>query len=77
MKSVKAPSRKSGTIGRTNYNEIQPIETFAEYESATEFRGFEALHNIILDIDDLLLCSDVQTEARQMYDELRQLFETF
>ena len=56
---------------------IQPIETFAESESATNFKGFEALHNIVLDINDQLLCSDVQTEAEQMYDELQQSFETF
>ena len=29
---------------------IQPIETFVEYESATGFKGFEALHNNVLDI---------------------------
>ena len=50
---------------------IQPIETFVEYESATNFKGFEALHNIVLDIDNRLLCSDVQMEAGEVYDELR------
>jgi hypothetical protein len=50
--------------------EIQPIKTLAEYQSATNFKGFEALHNTALDIDDQLLCSDVQMEAGQMYDEL-------
>ena len=54
----------------TRLTEIQPIETFVEFESATDFKGFEALHNIVLDIDDQLLCSNVQTEAGQMYDEL-------
>ena len=44
-------------------DEIQPIETFVEYESATDFKGFEALHNSVLGIDDQLLCFDVQTEA--------------
>ena len=33
-------------------------------------KGCEALHNIVLDIDDQLLCSNVQTQAGQMYDEL-------
>ena len=47
-------------------DEIQPIETFVEYESATNFKGFEALHNIVLDIDDILLCSNVQAEVGQM-----------
>ena len=76
-KSVKAPSRKYGTIGGTYCNEIQPIETFGEYESAINFKGFEALHNIVLNINDQLLCSDVQTEDRQMYNELRRSFEMF
>jgi hypothetical protein len=56
---------------------VQPIETFAESESATNFKGFEALHNIVLNINDQLLCSDVQTEAKQMYDELQRSFKTF
>ena len=49
--------------------------TFAKFESATDFKGFEALHNIVLGIDVQLRCSDVQTEAGQMYDELQRLFE--
>ena len=52
-------------------DEIQPIETFVECESATDFKGFEALHIIVLDIDDQLLCSDVQMEVEQMYGEVR------
>ncbi len=58
-------------------DKIQPIETFVESESATDFKGFEALHNIVLDIDDQLRCSDVQTEVGQLYDELRRSFQTF
>ena len=71
MESVKAPSGNFGTIRRTYYNEIQPTETFARSESATGFKGFGALHIIVLNIDDQLLCADVQTELGQMYDELR------
>jgi hypothetical protein len=58
-------------------DEIQPIETFIEFESATYFKGFEALHNTILDIDDHLLCSNLQTEHEHIYDEQRRLFEMF
>ena len=54
----------------TYSTEIQPIETLAKFESATDFEGFEALHNIVLDINDPLLWYDVQTEARQIYNEL-------
>jgi hypothetical protein len=71
MKSVKALSGKSGPIGRIYCNEIQPIETFAESKSATDFKGFEALHNTVLNINDQLLRSDVQTEVGHMYDELQ------
>ena len=67
-------SRPSGSL---NHNRNPPIETFVECESATDFKAFEALHNIVLDIGDRLLCSDVRTEAQQMYDELRRSFETF
>ena len=74
---MKAPAGKSATIGRTYCNESQPIETIVESESATDFKGFEALHNNVLDIDDRLLCSNVQPEARHMYDELRRSLEMF
>ena len=52
MKLVKVPSEKLGITRITYCNEIQPIETFVEHESAIDFRGFEALHNVVLDIDD-------------------------
>ena len=58
-------------------DEIQVIKTVVESESATDFKGFETVHNTILDIDDRLLCSDTQTEVGQMYDELQRPFETF
>ena len=32
--------------------ETQPIKTFVEYESATDFKGFDTLHNIILHVDN-------------------------
>ena len=69
--------KSMGQIGRTYCNEIQLIETFVESDSATDFKGFEALHNNVVNIDDQLLCSNVQTEVEQMYDELRRFFETF
>ena len=56
-------------------DEIQPIETVVESESATAFKGFEALYNIVLDINYQWLCSNVQTKARQTYDEVHQSFE--
>ncbi len=58
-------------------DEIQPIETFVESKSAADFKGFETLHNIVLNIDDQLLCSNGRMEVWQLYDELRWSFETF
>jgi hypothetical protein len=52
-------------------DEIQSIKTFVESESVAELKGFEALHNNVLEIDDQLLCSNVQTEVGQTYDELQ------
>ena len=46
-------------------DKIQPIKTFAEPESVTDFKGFEALHNTVLDIDNQSLCSNVQTEVNR------------
>ena len=57
--------------------EVPPIETIVETKNAIDFKGFEALHITILDINDRLLCSNVQTEARHMYDKLRRSFATF
>ena len=50
---------------------IQPIKTFAKSKSVADFKGFEALYNTTLDINDQLLCSHVQTEVGEMYDELQ------
>ena len=52
-------------------DEIQPIETFVEFEIVVDFKDFEALHITVLDIDNQLLCSDVQTKVGQIYDELQ------
>ena len=41
-------------------DELEAIETVVASDSATDFKGLGALHNIVLDINDWLLCSDVQ-----------------
>ena len=61
-----------------NRLQMKPEATrLTEYESAIDFKGFEALRSIILGIDNQWLRSNVQAEAKQIYDELRQSFETF
>ena len=34
-----------------------------KYESAIDVKGFDAVHNTILDINDQLSCSDVQMKV--------------
>ena len=41
MKLVKESFGKFGTIGITYCNETEPIETFVEYESATDFKALK------------------------------------
>jgi hypothetical protein len=60
---------QSGECIATNHLLQEPIETFVESENANDFKGFEALYNIVLDIDNQLLYSDVQMEVvKHMYD---------
>jgi hypothetical protein len=69
-------SRASDLMNR-NRKRMKPKATcLTEYESATDFKGIEALQSSVLSIDDQWLRSDVQAEAGQIYDELRRLFET-
>jgi hypothetical protein len=54
-------------------DEADPLET----ESHTQFEGFEALYEQVLDIEDQLLCHEVQIEADETYDDLKKSFEVF
>jgi hypothetical protein len=42
-----------------------------------EFQGFESLYASILDIEDQLLCSEVQAVAEETFDDLTTSFELF
>ncbi len=41
------------------------------------FKGFESLYKQVVDIEDQLLCSEVQEEVEETFDDLRKLFELF
>jgi hypothetical protein len=41
------------------------------------FEGFEVLYEQILDIEDQLLCREVQIEANETFDYLKKSFEVF
>jgi hypothetical protein len=41
------------------------------------FKGFESLYKQVVDIEDQLLCSEVQEEVEETFNDLRKLFESF
>jgi hypothetical protein len=41
------------------------------------FKGFESLYKQVVDIEDQLLYSEVREEAKETFDDLRKLFESF
>jgi hypothetical protein len=41
------------------------------------FKGFESLYKQVVDIEDQLICSEVQEEVEETFDDLRKLFESF
>ena len=55
------------------------VETCAHSPVPTEnnvtFCGFEHIYNKVLEIEDQLLCPDVQAQAGNYYNELRNSFE--
>ena len=40
-------------------------------------QGFESFYKQVVDIEDQLLCSKVQEEAEETFDDLWKLFELF
>ena len=51
--------------------------TPAQTESNVTFGGFEHMYNKILEVEDQLLCPDVQDEAGIDYKELKNFFKIF
>jgi len=41
------------------------------------FKGFESFYKQVVDIEDQLLCSEVQEKAEETFDDLKKLFESF
>jgi len=41
------------------------------------FKGFESLYKQVVDIEDQLLCSEVQERVEETFDDLKKLFESF
>jgi len=46
-------------------------------ENEVIFQGFDSLYKQVLDIEDQLLCLEVQIKAEETFDDLKKLFESF
>ena len=73
------------SIQATNDNEDENVHTVVEscahspaptWNDVT-FYEFEHIYNKLLEVEDKLLCPDVQFQARNYYNELRNSFELF
>ena len=73
------------SIQATNDNENENVHTVVEScahspaptGNDVTFYGFEHIYNKVLEVEDQLLCPDVQVQARNYYYELRNSFELF
>ena len=53
-------------------DDVNPQDLNAGLESGVVFQGFESLYKQVLDIEDQLLCSEVQIEADDTFDDLKK-----
>ncbi len=58
-------------------SDVNQPEQIVESQDRVEFHGFESLYKQILDIEDQLLCFNVQTEAEETFDDFKKSFEEF
>jgi division protein CdvB (Snf7/Vps24/ESCRT-III family) len=70
-------SMKINEAGLDEDSDINQLEQIVKSQDRVEFHGFESLYKQILDIKDQLLCSNVQTEAEEAFDDLKKSFEEF
>ncbi len=70
-------SMKINEVGFDEDKDVNQLEQIVESQDRVEFHGFESLYKKILDIEDQLLCSNVQTEAKEAFDDLKKSFEEF
>jgi division protein CdvB (Snf7/Vps24/ESCRT-III family) len=70
-------SMKINEAGLDEDSDVNQLEQIVESHDRVEFHGFESLYKQILDIEDQLLCSNVQTEAEKTFDDLKKSFEEF
>jgi hypothetical protein len=70
-------SMKINEAGLDEDSDVNQPEQIVESQDRVEFHGFESLYKHIFDIEDQLLCSNVQIEAEEAFDDLKKSFEEF
>jgi len=70
-------SMKINEAGLDEDSDVNQLEQIVETQDRVEFHGFESLYKQIFNIEDQLLCSNVQTEAEETFDGLKKSFKEF
>ncbi len=70
-------SMKINETGLDEDSDVNQPKEIVESQDGVEFHGFESLYKQILDIEDQLLCSNIQIEAEKAFDDLKKSFEKF
>jgi hypothetical protein len=70
-------SMKINEAGFDEDSDVNQPEQIVESHDRVKFHGFESFYKQILDIEDQLLCSNVQTKAEEAFDNLKKSFEEF
>ncbi len=68
---------KINEVGLDEDSDVNQLEQIVESQDRVEFHGFESLYKQILDIEDQLLCSNVQTKVEEAFNDLKKSFEEF
>ena len=55
----------------------KPNEESLNLGNEVIFHSFDSLYKHVLDIEDQLLCPEVQVEAEETFDKLKKSFESF
>ncbi len=54
--------------------DVNTQELNVSLENGVIFQGFDSLYKQVLDIENQLLCPEVQTEAEETFDDLKKSF---
>jgi len=68
---------KINEVGLDEDSDVNQLKQIVESQDRVEFHGFESLYKQILDIEDHLLCSNVQTKVEEAFNDLKKSFEEF